>query len=128
MKEQMEVGIIGVAMNPRYPAQIAGLEFTGDLGDRFARDFSERLLARRFVVVEALEILSAEADRNMDHFVLCGRAAFGQDALRFPEAQGIFFSGEEWARLLSFARFISFAVRNVACGLARPATAWRGFY
>src|SRR5262249_41900588 len=36
MKEQMEVGIIGVAMNPRYPAQIAGLEFTGDLGDRFA--------------------------------------------------------------------------------------------
>src|SRR6266545_707451 len=128
MKKQMEVGIISVAMNSRDPAQVAGLEFTGNLWDGFARDFSERLLARRFVVAEALEILFAEADRDVDNFVLCRRAALGQDAFRLPEAQGIFFGGKERARLLSFARFITFAVGNIACGLACLAAAWRGFY
>src|SRR5262245_39589654 len=128
MKEQMEMGIISVAMNSRDPAQVAGLEFTGNLRDGFARDFFERLLARRFVLAEALEIFFAEADRDVDHFVLCGCAAFGQDALRLPEAQGIFFGGEEWARFFSFARIIAIAVSDIACGLACLAAAWRGFY
>src|SRR6266508_2343002 len=108
MEEQMEVRIISVAMNSRDPAQVAGLEFTGNLWDGFARDFSERLLARRIVVAEALEILFAEADRDVDHFVLCRRAPLGQDSLRLPEAQGIFFSRKELARLLSSCSAISF--------------------
>lgn len=47
MNEQMDVRVIGVAMNASDPSQFGGPKFIGDLRDGFARDLAERSLANR---------------------------------------------------------------------------------
>jgi hypothetical protein len=89
MNEQMDVRVIGVAMDAGNPSEFVGPKFISDPRDGFACDIAKRFLANRFITAESLKVFVAKADGDVDEFVLLGPESLFAERTHWEAKDGV---------------------------------------